>query len=125
MEAIMAICAKSCAITIDSGTYESHSVELTRGTTLVDVTHFGSGAYGDFLGCGLNGTITAQMYNFPTLVPGDIVGTTVVRLDYTPDVALTFSNCVVETFNTSYDAKGGVVNNTLSLRIVGDPSIGS
>ena len=120
----MAICGKECAITIDSGTYEAHQFSLSRTSTEIDVTAFSSGTYGDFLACGAQGTITAQFYNFPTIEPGDIVASTVITLDYSPDVVLTFSNCVTTAFNTEVDAKG-VANNTITLRIVGDPTIGS
>lgn len=120
----MAICGSTCSITLDSGTYEAHQFSLNRSSTEIDVTSFTSGTYGDWLACSAQGTITAQFYAFPTLAQGDIVASTVLTLDYTPNVKLTFSNCVT-TSCTSEVVANGVVNNTLTLRIVGDPTIGS
>jgi len=120
----MAICGKECVITLDSGSYEAHQFSLSRSATEVDVTSFDSGTYGDFLACSAQGTITAQFYDFPSIDPGDIVASTVLTLDYSPNVVLTFSNCVATAFNTEVDAKG-IVNNTITLRIVGDPTVGS
>lgn len=118
-----AICGKSCSVTIGSQAYDAHQFSIARQANEIDVTGFGSGDYGDWLACSVNGTITVQCYDLPVLAPGDAV-TVVTTFGYTSIVTITFTNAKVTSFNSEVDAKG-IVAHTVVCRIVGDPTIGS
>lgn len=119
-----AICGKSCSITVGGSDYAAHQFSISRQANEIDVTSFESGTYGEWIACSQNATISAQLYDLPgSLNPGDEADV-VVSFGYDPAVTVTYSDCVVTALNSEVDAKG-LVSHNITLRIVGDPTIGS
>ena len=59
-----AVCGTSASIT-GSGTTEAHSFSIAWNKTENDVRVFGSGSFGDWLGCASNGQLTVNSYDIP------------------------------------------------------------
>lgn len=101
------LCGRSCSFTVGGTSYTSHTVSVAQAGTETDVTHFGSGLFGDFVVCSVNGTVNASFYDniLSVLTVGDVV-TLVLVLGYDTPITLTFTDAVVQSINSAVDAKG-------------------
>ncbi len=100
------LCGRKCSFTAGGSAYDSHNVELSMQGEPVDVTAFGSGPYGDFVVCRINGTCTANFYDniLNIITPGDELSL-VLTLGYDVPVVITVAS-VLQSVVTGIDAKG-------------------
>ena len=112
-----AICGRSCSLTIGTMDYDVHQASLNLQVAIQDVTSFGSGAFGSFIGCHKMGTISGSLYGSIPLQPGDSVVWT-MTFGYNPEVVLNGTG-LIETITQSADAKG-LVENAISIRLTED-----
>ena len=115
-----AICGKRCALTLGSQTYTAHAFTISYAGREIDVSSFGSSIYGDHVVCLIDAVLTAQCYDRPTLVPGDVI-TAVATFAETPSVILTFALSKVISVTDEVDAKG-IVNHTVTVRLTALPT---
>ena len=107
------ICGKDVVLTIASNSYSGHSCSVAQTGREIDVTSFGSSPYGDYKVCIIDGVITAQTYQIPSIQPDDVVS-----ISFTAGgTSLTYSNCKSIGYTIEADAKGGVVGCTSTFRI--------
>ena len=67
----MAFCGSTCSITAPTemidATVEGHTFTINFSSNEIDVRSFGSGAYGDWIACNQQGTISVNSYERPAL----------------------------------------------------------
>lgn len=119
------LCGRACSFTVDGESYDSHIATLNLSGVETDVTKFGSGEYGDYVVCSINGTINASFYGdiLSALAVGDVVKL-IFTLGYTEDVTLTFNDAVVQSINSAIDSKGIAMFDAV-FRLTGYMVIGS
>lgn len=113
----MAICGDSCTIRIDDSTaFEGHRFTITANAPEIDIRHFGSGDYGDFIACFKDGTIDVETYlPITTLEAGDTANIVATVGEKT----LTAADTLLTNVTVGVDAKD-VVNYTYSFKLTGD-----
>ena len=119
----MAICGDTCVLSGDFADLEAHQWQLDLSSNEIDVRAFpddgesATNAYGSWLACAKQGTLSMSSYTRPDFEIGD---------DLTFSAALggeTYTvPCLVTSLGHSVDAKD-VVQFTTGLRVTGDPTI--
>lgn len=118
-----AICGRTCAITIGGKSYTAHKFDFNMEGKEDDVTSFQSSQFGDWLYCLINGTITVDCYELPSMNIDDIV-TIVMTFGFTPDVIMTSTGARVKSIKNSVDAKG-IAQFTVEVRLTSVPVLSS
>jgi hypothetical protein len=114
----MAVCGRLTTVQIGGVTIDdAHTVNWTDAAPAIDVSAFGSGAWGDYLACRREGTLTLNTYAYITgLDAGDTTTFSIA------DTLRTISgSCVCTSENESVDAKG-LVEITYEFRATGEPT---
>ena len=118
-----AICGRLCSITVGSQSYTAHKMTFHMEGKEDDVTAFGSSAFGDWLYCLVNATVTVDCYELPNLNVDDIV-TVVMTFGFTPQVIMTSAGARVKSIKNDVDAKG-IAQFTVEVRLTAVPTLTS
>jgi len=94
------VCGTSASIT-GSSTSEAHSFSISWSVNENDVRVFGSGSFGDWLGCASNATLTVNSYDQP-----DDPGTLLTFSCVLGDGHTASGTSVMTNWSVNVDAKG-------------------
>ena len=117
------LCGRNCSFEVDNSSYISHMFTLNMAGVETDVTAFGSGKFGDYVVCSVNGTVNASFYD--NVVSAISIGDEVdldLELGYDAPVVLSFTDAVVQSVTATVDAKG-IAGFDVIFRLTGDMSV--
>ncbi len=119
----MAICGRECSFA-SSNLSGVVSFEYTWNMEGIETEtiQFGSGVYGDYLVCGINGTVQASFYDMTVISDAAIgdIGTVTMTIGYSSPITVTVP-CIVQAMNHTVPA-AGVPTAQVTFRLTGDPS---
>jgi len=114
----VAICGTDVTVDCGAGEFLGHKVSVNLTGTPIDVRHFGSGLFGDWLVCAWTGEIVVSSYEpIENTIPS--VATIVVT---SANSTMSFAACPLMDIKRDVDAKG-IEEFVTTWKIVGNPSI--
>ena len=114
-----AICGRTCAVTVGGTAYSAHKFSLSMDGQEKDITSFGASPFGEWLYCMINGEVTIDCYELPSMLAiGDVVSV-IMTFGFTPTVILTAPG-KVKSLKNDIDAKGEAMF-TIGVKLTGEP----